>query len=251
MSSSHGTKWLVEHRSGTVADLHASSAALVSPNDVPVSPLARTARCLQPIDSALVLGSSQPETVADASACARAGVGLVRRRSGGGAVLVQPGAQLWVDLVVPAGDPLFDEDVARAAWWVGEAWALALRHAGLAGAEAWKGQLLRRPWGSIACFALLGAGEVTVPDVTATDVTASVPGRQWPKVVGVSQRRTRLGALFQCSCLLRWEPAELAALLALSPPEREQASRELRDVALAAPAGDGEQLFEELLAVLP
>ena len=239
-------EWLVQHQSGTVAQLHASSAALVSPPGGAVRPLARTVRCLQPIDSALVLGSSQPDAVADTSACARAGVSVVRRRSGGGAVLVQPGAQLWVDLVVPANDPLFDGDVARAAWWVGEAWALALRHTGLAGAEAWKGQLQRRPWGSLACFALLGAGEVTAPDVTR-----GAPRPRWPKVVGVSQRRTRLGALFQCSCLLRWEPAEMAALLALSPAEREQASCELRDVALAAPAGDGEQLLEELLAVLP
>jgi lipoate-protein ligase A len=239
-------EWLVEHQSGTVAQLHASSAALVSPAGSSVSGLARTVRCLQPTDSALVLGSSQPDAVADTSACARAGVSVVRRRSGGGAVLVQPGAQLWVDLVVPANDPLSDGDVARAAWWVGEAWALALRRGGLAGAEAWKGRLQRRPWGSLVCFALLGAGEVTVPGVRA-----GTSGPRWPKVVGVSQRRTRLGALFQCSCLLRWEPAEVVALLALSPAQREQASRELRDVALAAPAGDGGQLLEELLAVLP
>ncbi|MGE5209798.1 MAG: lipoyl protein ligase domain-containing protein, partial [Acidobacteriota bacterium] len=37
---------------------------------------------------AVVLGSSQPETVVDAAACAAAGAEIVRRRSGGGAVLL-------------------------------------------------------------------------------------------------------------------------------------------------------------------
>lgn len=226
----------VERVSGTVAQLHASSAALVSPGGADGVAWGRVARLMQPTDSALVLGSSQRSSVADTRACSRAGVEIVRRRSGGGAVLVQPGAQLWVDFVVPTGDPLDDDDVGRAAWWVGEAWACALQEVGLPNAGVWKGALVRRPWSHLACFALLGAGEVT-----------DAGGR---KVVGVSQRRTKLGTLFQCSCLLSWEPAGLADLLLLSEHERVRAARELEDVAGAVRAGSGEQLFEALLAAL-
>lgn len=227
----------MERATGTVAELHASSAAMVaSDGGGGAAGLARAARVMQPTDSALVLGSSQASSVADAAACASAGVEVVRRRSGGGAVLVEPGSQLWVDLVVPAGDPLGDDDVGRAAWWVGEAWAAALHGAGFASAEVWKGGLVRRPWSSHVCFALLGAGEVTAAG--------------GPKVVGVSQRRTRLGALFQCSCLLRWQPGALTELLALSPKERASAARDLEGVATPAPPGSGEQLLEGLLAAL-
>lgn len=199
--------------------------------------MTRAARVMQPTDRALVLGSSQASSAADLAACASAGVEVVRRRSGGGAVLVEPGSQLWVDLLVPTGDPLADDDVGRATWWVGEAWAAALRKAGFDSAEVWKGGLVRRPWSSHVCFALLGAGEVTAAG--------------GPKVVGVSQRRTRLGALFQCSCLLRWQPTALAELLALSPEQRASAAGDLEGVAMPAPTGSGEQLLEGLLAALP
>ena len=192
---------------------------------------------MEPVDSALVLGSSQPAGVADTGACERAGVSVVRRRSGGGAVLVRPGSQLWVDFFVPPDDPLWDADVGRAAWWLGEAWAGALTSSGLPGATVWKGPLARRPWSSLACFALLGAGEVTSGPRTA-------------KVVGVSQRRTRAGALFQCSCLLRWQPRELVSLFALAAGERENAARDLENVAAPVPAGKGGQVLEALLAAL-
>ena len=51
---------------------------------------------------ALVLGSTQRAEVVDERACADAGVEVVRRRSGGGAVLLEPGAVVWFDVVVPA-----------------------------------------------------------------------------------------------------------------------------------------------------
>ncbi|HEX2382259.1 MAG TPA: hypothetical protein VHI95_06460, partial [Acidimicrobiales bacterium] len=51
-----------------------------------------------------------------------------------------------------------------------------------------------------ACFAGLGPGEVTIG------------GR---KAVGISQRRTRAGARFQCVAYERWDPSQLADLLRL------------------------------------
>ena len=191
---------------------------------------------MEPTDSALVLGSSQAWTAADALACASGKVNVVRRRSGGGAVLVQPRGQLWVDFLLPAGDSLADDDVGRATWWVGEAWAAALHEVGLSSVGVWKGPMVRRPWSSLVCFALVGAGEVTGP--------------AGGKIVGISQRRTRLGTLFQCSCLLRWQPEELTALLALSTEERARAGEELKGLAMAAPEGSGEQLLAALLAAL-
>ncbi|HEV3402010.1 MAG TPA: hypothetical protein VG078_09350, partial [Acidimicrobiales bacterium] len=51
------------------------------------------------------------------------------------------------------------------------------------------------------------------------------------KIVGVSQRRTRAGALFQCAALLRWAPGELVDLLALSDIRRRQATADLAGAA--------------------
>lgn len=217
---------------GTVAQLHARSADLVA-GPVP----ARVAHAYQPSDRAVVLGSGQPEGTVDNDACAAAGAQVVRRRSGGGAVLVEPGGSVWVDLVVPSTDPLWCADVGQAAWWAGEAWAAALRRTGPGAFEVWKGPMLRREWSALVCFAGLAGGEVTGPG-----------GR---KVVGVSQRRTRHGSLFQCACLLRWEPADLLGLLQLAPAERARAEAELAKVALGAGPGREEEILAHLLAALP
>ncbi|HLT16637.1 MAG TPA: hypothetical protein VK007_08035 [Acidimicrobiales bacterium] len=172
-----------------------------------------------PTVPALVLGSAQPEGVADHAACTRAGVEVVRRRSGGGAVLVVPGDLLWVDVLVPAGDPRWEVDVGRAFHWLGEAWASALRQLGI-GAVHHEGALVSTPWSRLVCFAGLGPGEVVRGP--------NIPG---PKVVGISQRRTRAGARFQCAALRRWDPEALARLLRLDEPAR---ARLVADVAPSA-----------------
>jgi lipoate---protein ligase len=225
--------WAVEHLSGTVRELHERSAALLAGN----GEMARVARVLQPVDQAVVLGSTQALTSVDQDACATAGVDIVRRRSGGGAVLVEASSLLWVDLVVPAGDPLWSPDVGRAAWWVGEAWSEALSCTGMGGTEVWKGPLVRSRWSSLVCFAGLGAGEVV-----------SAAGQ---KVVGVSQRRTRHGALFQCGCVLEWAPQRLLGLLALGADERSVALGALGEAALGAGAERAGALEAALASVLP
>lgn len=169
-------------------------------------------RLCQVTRPALVLGSTQPRGHVDEEAVAGAGLDVVRRRSGGGAVLVDPGRLVWVDAVVPRGDPLWDDDVGRAFWWLGEAWAAALTALGVTGAEVHHGPLRRSRWSGLVCFAGLGPGEVTV-------------GAR--KVVGMAQRRTRHGALFQCALPLRWEPQRLLAVLALEPSDRVAATAEL------------------------
>jgi lipoate-protein ligase A len=80
------------------------------------------------------------------------------------------------------------------------------------------------PWSASVCFAGLGPGEVTVD------------GR---KVVGLSQRRTREAALFQCCAALRWEPERLLDLLALDDADRARGAAELAGVATGiGPATD-------------
>lgn len=174
----------------------------------------------QPTAPALVLGSAQRPEVADQEACARAGVEVVRRRSGGGAVLVVPGDLLWVDVLVPADDPLWEPDVGRAFHWLGEVWAAALRDLGVTAVHH-EGALVSTEWSRLVCFASLGPGEVVLRDPAGT------------KVVGISQRRTRAGARFQCAVLLRWDPSALAALLALADAQRAEL------VAAVTPAAAG------------
>lgn len=178
--------WEVEHRSGHAAALHAA--------DVPARRLVRVHDVEAP---AVVLGSTQPEGLLDPAAIDAAGLEVARRRSGGGAVALLPGAQIWVDVVVPAGDALWDDDVGRATWWLGEAWALAV-----GGATVHRGGVDDRAAGRIACFAAVGPGEVV---------------RGGAKVVGISQRRSRHLARFQCVAYLDWDPTVLTGVLAAGP----------------------------------
>ena len=156
----------------------------------------------------MVLGSAQPEGHVDAGVAARAGLEIARRRSGGGAVLVGPGRCAWVDLLIGRDDPRWDDDVDRAPRWVGEVWADALGEVGVTGATVVSG-MQPSPWSSRVCFAGAGPGEVRVT------------GR---KLVGLSQRRTRRRALFQCAVLLDADPAPLLDVLVLSDDERRQAA---------------------------
>jgi lipoate-protein ligase A len=175
---------------------------------------------------AVVLGSTQRLEVVDAGRAAVAGVDVVRRRGGGGAVLVGPGEIAWVDVFVPAGDELWSADVAVAFHWLGAAWTAALADVGV-DATWHDGTQCTTTWSRLVCFAGLGAGEV------------SVDGR---KVVGLSQRRSRAGSLFLCAALLRWEPTALLDVLALSDEGRARAKEEL------APVAAGLDLGEDALA---
>jgi lipoate-protein ligase A len=171
---------------------------------------------------ALVLGSAQPATHVDERAAAACGVEVLRRASGGGAVLLTPGDVVWGDLVIGPEHPRWSDDVVAAAAWVGDAWVEALVELGLAGAalQRHRGNLVRTRWSSVVCFAGLGPGEVLWN------------GR---KVLGISQRRTRRGARFQMAAVLRWDPTALVRLLALAPEDRAAAAAALDVVATGLP----------------
>jgi len=198
----------------------------------------RQARILvfSPPRPTLVLGSSQRDDVVDLAAVQSAGVDVVRRRSGGGAVFLAPRRCIWLDVLIPQGDDRWVDDVVISGHWLGEVWAGALADLGVE-AEVFRQSLQKTEWGRLVCFGAIGPGEVTVA------------GR---KVVGVSQRRTRLGARFQCLVLERWDPREVVDLLALTAEERSRAAADTADVAAGprVPLTELESLVLERFASL-
>ena len=113
----------------------------------------------------------------------------------------------WVDVWVPVGDPLWQDDVGRAFDWLGDAWVAALGGLGVSGVSAHRGgYVVCTRWATSVCFGGVGTGEVVTDD-----------GR---KVVGLAQRRNRHGAWFHSACYLRWDPAPLVGLLAMAEPDR-------------------------------
>ncbi|HET6915894.1 MAG TPA: hypothetical protein VFH56_07360 [Acidimicrobiales bacterium] len=224
-------RWETAREVGSAAELHRRSAELVaSPRAV------RSLRLLEVASPALVLGSAQPFSHVDPSAARAAGIEVVRRRSGGGAVYVSQSTLVWVDVVVPHGDSLWHPDVGVAAWWLGEAWARALSEAGVGGARVWQSAMRRTAWSDRVCFAGTGPGEVLLGG---------------SKVVGISQRRTRSAALFQTALVVDWDPGRLLDVLALDDAERQTASHELADAATGVGAPAAAAALEALASCLP
>ena len=168
---------------------------------------------------ALVLGSSQSEELVDAEMLQRRGLELVKRQSGGGAVLVVPEALVWIDVFIPREDPLWKDDVGKSALWLGEAWQATLLEFGIS-AEVHQGPYQPSEWGELICFAGRAGGEVFVDG---------------KKSVGISQRRTRQGARFQTALACQCNIADLSPLLNLSPEDRSRLETETATAAHPLP----------------
>jgi lipoate-protein ligase A len=186
------------------------------------------------------MGSGQPASDFDADRLDAAGLELVRRRSGGGAVLVAPGRQVWLDVFVPAGDVLAHEDVGMSFHWLGEVFAGAIgavlgASQDRAGVEVHRAAARTGPWSKVLCYSGLGAGEVTVA------------GR---KVVGMSQRRGRFGSWIHSMALLGGQD-ELAGLLAGTEDRRRDARAALGDAGLRGAQHLAGPLTAEILSRLP
>jgi len=218
------------HEAGTVDHLH----HLPDPDDG--SHVAtRTARVLHPTEPAIVLGSSQRESVVDVASASRLGLAVARRRSGGGAVLVVPGEQVWVDLLIPKGDPLWHDDIVKAAAWVGRSWADALANLGIDSCEVHAGRLVSTDWSDLVCFAGLGPGEVTISGA---------------KVMGLSQRRGRRWIRIQSAVHLAWRPEVLLEALALDRGQREMCLSALSDRVFTVESS-GPTVVGSILSSLP
>jgi lipoate-protein ligase A len=156
-------------------------------------------------DTTLVVGSAQPDATVDRAACARDGARVLRRGSGGGAVLCDPGL-LEVDVALPAGHPLLEDDVSESYRFLGEVWLEALVALGVGGrlvtvAEARALPDDRRAAARVACYAGLSPYEVV-------DAAGA-------KLVGMCQRRRRGAALIQCSLACGADPGDIARYVAV------------------------------------
>lgn len=195
-------EWTREWRRGTAEDLHARPMP---------EPPTREVSVLSVEDRSIVLGSAQPLETVSPDAASRFDVRTVRRRGGGGAVWLAPDEQLWIDVVVPKGDELWDDDVGRAFLWLGDVWAAALRELGV-DAVVHRHGLVRSALSTLVCFAGLGPGEVHVGGA---------------KLVGMSQRRVRGGARFQSVVYANFAATPLLDALVLDPATRRTAVAEL------------------------
>ena len=168
---------------------------------------------------ALVLGSSQSEELVDAEMLRRQGLDLVKRQSGGGAVLVVPESVVWIDVFIPRDDPLWEADVGKSALWLGKVWQATLLEFGIS-AEVHQGPYQPSEWGELICFAGRASGEVFVDS---------------KKSVGISQRRNRQGARFQTALAHQWDINDLSSLLNLSPEDRSRIETETATAAHPLP----------------
>lgn len=170
--------WQVHEWSGSARDFHG--------RDLPMSTALWLVRAQSP---SVVLGSSQREDSIDVVAANDAGFDVFRRRTGGGAVLVDATA-LWVDVMLPRDHPWWTDDVSASMLWLGESWARVLTQ--LSSAKTFvvhRGAMMHSVVSDAVCFAGRAPGEVFVSD---------------KKIVGISQRRGREGARFQCVVYTTW-----------------------------------------------
>jgi lipoate-protein ligase A len=192
--------------------------------------VARQVDIFELTEPALVLGSAQRPDVVDETAVAERELMVVRRRTGGGAVLLRPGAVVWIDLVLPADEPLVSLTPAEVAVGVGRRWAVALAGTGQPTAvhtgEPDRGEVAR-----LCCFAGLGVGEVTLGGA---------------KAVGLAQRRSRSGTRVQTLAMVGGDPGELASFLRLDAEERAAVTTRLRKGVAVVPT-TSEDLVEAVV----
>ncbi len=176
-------------------------------------------------EAALVLGSGQ-QPPADWSP--PDGLPLVRRGTGGGAVLCDE-SYLMLDIALPAGDPRILDDVTESYRWLAERIVGALERLGVDDLSLVDPLALReldpsaREAARLACFAGLGPYELL-----------DARGR---KLVGLAQRRRRGGVLLQAAAYLGGDRGELADLLWIPTADRAGLRARLRASALLGPIG--------------
>jgi lipoate-protein ligase A len=147
----------------------------------------------------VILGSTQSADDVNQNSADMSGVLVSRRRSGGGAVFVHPSDSVWVDITISRDDPLWKDDVAQSMLWLGELFVEALSP--WVHAEVYRDSFSPGVDGRVVCFASSSPGEVFV-------------GKK--KLVGISQRRGREGARFQCVLYRHWRPGDWSQIFTAS-----------------------------------
>ena len=184
-------EWGRHDWTGTAADFHAMEL-----------PAERALWWCQVQDPTVILGSTQTVDDVDQNIAVESGLLVSRRRSGGGAVFVHPTDSVWVDITISRNDPLWKDDVVQSMLWLGDLFVAAL--SSWVQAQVYRDSFSTGVDGRVVCFASSSPGEVFV----GTD-----------KLVGISQRRSRDGARFQCVLYRQWQPTEWSHILA-SPDVR-------------------------------
>ena len=203
-------------------------------------------RWYTPSAPAVVLGLGlrhRRAAVVDDARCRAAGVAVLERRAGGGAVLLEPGL-VCAAVCLPLPDARAPDDMTASYRWLGERFAAALGRLGVEHAQRVEVEQARADVHGLraraaaaepvarllldACYGALSPHEVLV----------APPGARPRKLVGLAQVRRRQAALFQVG-LLRRDQSALADLLAV-PDESVRA-------ALRAALGDRTTGLEALL----
>ena len=213
------SEWLAETWRGGAGEFHSRDL-----------PFGRRLWLVEPARPALVLGSSQQASEVDATAAASLGLEVCARRTGGGAVWLDPECSVWVDLTIGRDDPLWCDDVPISGVWLGEVFAKVLAPLSAGTVEVWSEPYVAHPLARALCFAGLAPGEITVSG---------------SKAVGVSQRRTRDGARFQCILYSRWDPSRFVGAF-VDPAVRTAAE----GLPVSAVDIDGPGLLDRLLSAL-
>jgi len=151
---------------------------------------------------ALVLGRAAHDPPLDLDLAGREGIAILRRGSGGGAVLWDADL-LALDVALPPDHALAARDVVEAYRWLGEALGEAMRDLGMPSVrvvppDEARADRTRASRTVAACFGALSPHEVTAE------------GR---KLVGLSQVRRRTGVLLQVGIPLTFDASLLARLL--------------------------------------
>jgi lipoate-protein ligase A len=174
--SSMTSLWNRHHWRGTAGDFHA------------LNPAGERALWWCDVSQpALIVGSSQSVDLIDRNCAMSREIEVVRRRSGGGLVFVHPSDSVWIDVTIPRDDPLWTDDVSSSMLWLGDVFVQALSP--WVAASRFQERFSAGEYGRDVCFASHSPGEVFV-------------GAN--KLVGISQRRTRDGARFQCVLYRKW-----------------------------------------------
>lgn len=186
--TTHSMEWGRHDWTGTAADFHAMEL-----------PYERALWWCNVETPTLILGSSQSLDDLNQKSADESGMLVSRRRSGGGAVFIHPSDSVWIDITISRDDPLWKDDVAQSMLWLGELFVEALSP--WVHAEVFRDTFSNGIDGRVVCFASSSPGEVFV-------------GAN--KLVGISQRRGRDGARFQCVLYRHWRPGEWSQILASS-----------------------------------
>ncbi len=120
---------------------------------------------------------------------------------------------VWVDITLPREHQWWTDDVSASMLWLGDAWARVLSELSYNSLfVVHRDAMIRSSLSDAVCFAGRAPGEVCVGD---------------KKIVGISQRRSREGARFQCALYTQWSASwmNLVTGYDLSLSDREHAAQ--------------------------